>query len=50
MKDHEKVGLVEEDSDVYIHFMITEFLVLTTFEELVGTLPALNKRKSQKHA
>ena len=49
MKDREKVGQVEENSDVYIHFMITEFLVLSTFEELVGTLPALNKRKSQKH-
>jgi hypothetical protein len=49
MKDREKVGMVEENSDVYIHFMITEYLVLTTFEELVGALPALNKRKSQKH-
>ena len=49
MKDREKAGLVEENSDVYIHFMVTEFLVLTTFEELVGALPALNKRKSQKH-
>jgi hypothetical protein len=50
MKDREKVGLVEENSDVYIHLMITEFYVLDTFEELVGALPALNKRKSQKHA
>ena len=49
MKDREKVGLVEENSDVYIHVMITEFFVLSTFEELVGGLPALNKRKVQKH-
>jgi hypothetical protein len=49
IKDREKVGMVEDNSDVYIHFMITEYLVLTTFEELVGALPALNKRKSQKH-
>lgn len=49
MKDREKAGLVEENSHVYIHVMITEYLVLTTFEELVGGLPVLNKRKSQKH-
>ena len=49
MRDREKAGLVEEDSDVYVHVMITEFFVLSTFEELVGTLPVLNKRKSQKH-
>jgi hypothetical protein len=49
MKDRDKVGLVELDSDVYIHFMITEFLVLSTFETEAGSLPALNKRKVQKH-
>lgn len=49
LKDRDKVGLVEETSDVYIHVMITEYAVLTTFEELVGSLPILNKRKSQKH-
>jgi hypothetical protein len=48
LKDRDKIGLVENESDVYIHFMITEFLVLSTFEEEVGSLPALNKRKSQK--
>lgn len=49
MKDREKVGLVEENSDVYIHVMITEFAVLSAFEDLTGGLPALNKRKVQKH-
>ena len=49
MKDREKVGLVEENSDVYVHVMITEYFVLSTFEELVGALPVLNKRKSRKH-
>ena len=49
MKDRDKVGLVEENSDVYIHFMVTEFFVLDTFEQLNGTLPILNKKKSQKH-
>ena len=49
MKDREKVGLVEENSDVYIHVMVTEYSVLSTFEELVGGLPVLNKRKVAKH-
>ena len=49
LKDRYKVRLVDETSDVCIHFMITEFLVLSTFDDLVGALPALNKRKSQKH-
>ncbi len=49
VKDRDKVGLVENESAVYIHYMITEFLVLSTFEEEVGGLPVLNKRKSQKH-
>ena len=49
LKDREKVDLVEEDSDVYLHVMITEYLVLSAFEEMVGSLPVLNKRKSQKH-
>lgn len=50
MKDREKVGLVESNSDVYIHMMVTEFFVLSELEELSGALPTLNKRKSQKHA
>jgi hypothetical protein len=49
LNDRKKVGLVENESDVYIHVMITEYLVLSVFEEEVGELPALNKRKSQKH-
>lgn len=49
LKDRDKVGLVEEDSDVYIHIMITEFAVLNAFEDSVGSLPVLNKRKSQKN-
>jgi len=49
IKDREKVDFVEEESDVYIHFMVTEFSVLSCFEEEVGSLPPCNKRKSQKH-
>lgn len=48
MKDRGKVGLVENESDVYIHFMITEYLVLSAFEQEIGNLPVGNKRKSQK--
>jgi hypothetical protein len=50
LKDREKVGLVEENSDLYIHVMVTEFAVLTDFEDRAGALPVLNKRKVQKHA
>ncbi len=50
LKDREKVGLVEETSIVYIHIMVTEYLILDEFEEKTGTLPVLNKRKSAKHA
>ena len=49
MKDRDKVGLVEENSDVYIHMMVTEYFVLDTFEQLNGSLPILNKKKTQKH-
>lgn len=37
MRDREKVSLVEIDSDVYIHLMVTEFFVLS-FEEEAGAM------------
>jgi len=49
LKDRDKVGQVENDSDVYVHLMITEYAVLDAFEADTGALPALNRRKSQKH-
>lgn len=49
MKDRDKIGHVELDSFVYVHVMITEFLVLDRFHEDTGNLPVCNKRKSQKH-
>jgi hypothetical protein len=49
LKDREKAGLVEESSDLYIHMMVTEYAVLTDFEEITSALPVLNKRKSAKH-
>ncbi|MFH1465600.1 MAG: hypothetical protein ABIO70_14530 [Pseudomonadota bacterium] len=48
MAHRAKAGLVEEDSRVYVHFMVTEYKVLTDFEEATGALPELNKRKVQK--
>ena len=49
MQDRDKAGCVETKSDVWIHLMVTEYSVMDHFEELNGALPALNKRKSQKH-
>jgi hypothetical protein len=49
LRDREKAGQVEESSIVYIHMMVTEYAVLTAFEEDAGALPALNKRKVAKH-
>lgn len=49
MKDREKIGHVELDSFVYVHVMITEFLVLNCFQEDTGKIPVCNKRKVAKH-
>ena len=49
LNSREKVGQVEKTSEVYIHMMVTEFMVLDAFEQDAGAIPVLNKRKSQKH-
>jgi len=49
LKDRDKIGHVELDSRVYVHVMITEFMVLNNFHADTGRLPVCNKRKSQKH-
>ena len=49
IKDREKAGHVENDSLVLIHVMVTEYWVLTRFEEESGKIPKLNKRKAAKH-
>lgn len=49
MKDREKIGHVELDSMVYVHLMITEFVVLDRFQEETGKLPVCNKRKVDKY-
>ena len=48
LNDRSKIGKVENASQLWVHFMITEFKVLTDFEQAVGGLPELNKRKVQK--
>ncbi|MBS0417843.1 MAG: hypothetical protein JSR66_09015 [Proteobacteria bacterium] len=47
MKDREKNSRVEKNSDVYVHVMITEYLVLTAFEEVTGAL-CLQQEKGSK--
>lgn len=49
MRDREKIGHVELDSRVYVHLMITEFIVLDRFHEETGKLPVCNKRKVDKY-
>jgi hypothetical protein len=44
-----KAGHVERESLVFVHVMVTEYRVLCRFEEEVGQLPVLNKRKTAKH-
>ena len=48
LADTKKSGLVEINSWVWIHQMVTEYLVLDDFEESTGGLPELNVRKTQK--
>jgi hypothetical protein len=50
LKDRDKIDLVEKESSLYVHVMVTEYLVLGTFEEMTGGLPVCNKRKVQKFA
>ncbi len=53
LKDHldtrSKAGKVEKTSLVFVHVMVTEYMVLDRFEEVFGRLPVLNKRKVPKH-
>ena len=44
-----KAGHVEPDSLVFVHVMVTEYMVLSRFQEDTGSMPVLNKRKVPKH-
>jgi hypothetical protein len=45
----DKAGQVEKESLVFVHVMVTEYMVLDRFQEETGGLPLLNKRKVAKH-
>lgn len=48
--DRSKMGHVERDSLVFVHVMVTEYMVLDRFQQEMKTLPLLNSRKVMKHA
>ena len=43
-----KAGKIERESLVFVHVLVTEYLVLDTFEQETGTMPELNKVKTQR--
>ena len=45
-----RTNMVESDSGLYFHAIVTEFSVVRAFEELAGEMPALNRRKFEKFA
>lgn len=49
LDSREKAGRVEPDSLVFVHVMVTEYMVLSRFQEDTGSMPVLNKRKVPKH-
>ncbi len=49
VRDRQKMGHVEKESRVYVHVMITEYMVLDCFQQDIGRLPVCNKRKVAKH-
>jgi hypothetical protein len=48
LNDRSKINLVEPDSILFVHIQVTEFIVLSAFEEWTGGLPSLNKKKVNK--
>ena len=54
LKDHldsrRMTGHVEPDSLVFVHVMVTEYMVLDRFEEETGSMPLLNRSKTPKNA
>jgi hypothetical protein len=49
VNDRSKMGHVERDSLVFVHVMVTEYMVLDRFQQEMKTLPLLNNRKVMKH-
>lgn len=54
LKDHldsrRMAGHVEMESLVFVHVMVTEYMVLDRFEEEAGSMPLLNRSKTPKNA
>lgn len=50
MNARDKAGNIEADSLVFVHVMVTEYMVLDAFEHATGALPLLNHHKTMKHA
>ena len=50
LNDRSKIGHVEADSLVFVHVMVTEYMVLDRFEEETRGLPLLNRTKAPKNA
>lgn len=50
MNARDKAGNIEADSLVFVHVMVTEYMVLDAFEHATGGLPLLNHHKTMKHA
>ena len=48
LNDRSKMGLVEPASRLWVHFMVTEYKVLCDFEDSMGAMPELNRRKVPK--
>jgi hypothetical protein len=54
LKDHldsrKMAGHIERESLVFVHVMVTEYMVLDRFEEETGSMPLLNVAKAPKNA
>ncbi len=46
LRDRAKIGHVEKESLLFVHVMLTEYVVLHHFESDTGRLPVCNKRKA----
>jgi|GEM_PF-2456461 len=46
LRDRAKIHHVERESFVYVHIMLTEYVVIHHFHEDTGALPVCNKRKA----
>lgn len=50
LNTRDKAGHIERNSLVFVHVMVTEYMVLDRFEQEMKALPLLNRTKARKHA